>query len=162
MRLSILVLLCLAVVGGTPAFAKKPSLVVVELVPDAKTRGIDPALVKFASQLSARLRSRAGEVYTIVPSKDDGSAALFCLDKAPACWASIGVEAKAEWMIYGSVQKVGDRFHVTVKLHQVASKDRVKKAVFEVVPANTIGDITDLLAKQIYSKLHGEPVPQTR
>lgn len=162
MRLSILVLVCLAALG-TPALAKKPSLVVLDLVPVAKTDGVDPALVTFTSQLSARLRSHAAAAHTLVPSKDaDGSAARFCVTKRPGCWASIGAEAKADWMIYGWVEKVGERFHVVVKRHQVSSKDHPKAAIFEIVPATTIGDPTALLAKQLYAKLHGEPVPQTR
>lgn len=161
MRLSIVILLCLAALG-TPALAKKPTLVVVDLVPAARTKGVDPALVQFAARLTAQLRTRAAAAYTLVPSKDaDGTAAWFCLDKKPACWASIGAEAKADWMIYGKVEKVGDRFHVLVKLHEVSSKDHAKAAISEVVSATTIGDPTAALGKQLYAKLHGQ-APQTR
>jgi hypothetical protein len=160
MRLTIILLVLAAL--ATPAMAKKPSLVVVELVADSHTKPTDPALVAFTARLSARLRARAADAYSLVASKDDGTAARFCATKPPACWASIGDEAKADWMIYGRVEKVGDRFQVVVKLHQVSSKDHVKKAVFEAVPSSTSGDLVDLLAHQLYSKLHGEPVPQTR
>lgn len=80
---------------------------------------------------------RWGGRYVLGPTKpspdEQITLARECLTRPPGCWASIGRELKAETLIYGTVQKQGDRFHVIVKRQTVTRSHHVDKAVFDVL-----------------------------
>lgn len=84
-----------------------------------------------------------------------------CVSKLPPCWASIGKQLGAEWMIYGVIEKDGDAFRVLVKIQNM-KKSKVERAVFHVLDTRSAEDVASLYANELYLKLRNLPVPQTR
>lgn len=159
------VLLAVALAVSTASTASadpRPKLAVLGIIPPAKTDPADrEALHLVGGVLTAKLRTNVMDdgtyAYQPIPRTiDQKAAALACLPKAPDCWAKILVDAGADYMIYGVVEKVGDRIHMVVKLQKGG---KVLHASFTPIPFTTKPSDIQLVANEIYAKLLGRPVP---
>jgi hypothetical protein len=139
----------------------KPKVVVLELVPIADTKGVDPKLIFLASELSDELREAAGRDFEVVSSADSEqvSEARECHGKKPACFASFAKDIGAAFIIYGVVSKQKDgKFVAAVKIQK---GEKVLQNVTETLPPTMSVELVDLLAKQFLLKLQGKKVPVT-
>ncbi len=115
----LLVLLC-----GVAAAKPKIAILGLEVI-----GSLDPEQVKLARQLTNGLRERASAgtgPFELAPSSDkelvDEKLMNNCDTEALACMAPIGLALRADYLMYGKIEKVDKGYHVTIKLIRVATK----------------------------------------
>lgn len=115
----LLVLLC-----GAAAAKPKIAILGLEVI-----GSLDPEQVKLARQLTNGLRERASAgtgPFELAPSSDkelvDEKLMNNCDTEALACMAPIGLALRADYLMYGKIEKVDRGYHVTIKLIRVATK----------------------------------------
>jgi hypothetical protein len=163
MRL-LLVVVLLAVAASPGHAAPRRKLAILEIVPSTSTKGFHAALGSASTALTTALRSQVfgDPVFAYQPfpkAVDQGSLARTCAIQAPVCAAQVISDVGADVMIYGVVDKLGDRIQIVLKIQE---GKKVLRASFRVVPLTAGPDVFRLAAREMYLELTGRPVPQTR
>jgi hypothetical protein len=147
-------LLLLAVL--TSAASAKPKLAVLGL---EVIGSLDPEQVKLARQLTIGLRERASVgtgPYELAPNSDkelvDEKLMNNCGTEALVCMAPIGLGMRADFLMFGNIEKVGRGYHLTIKLIRVATKMPLP-TFSEIIPMADVKNDPKGVAKRVYSKL---------
>jgi hypothetical protein len=152
------VTLILLVAGSALA---KPQIAVLGL--ELQGSDITPQDAQAAAELTQGLRGRAkvgSGPYGLAPGSDkeliDEKMLKGCDSEAPACMSTIGNDVNADYVIYGNIERKGDKYVVDIKLLNVARKMVEKRwpGQIPVKDANATGMPT--WAKKIYSSLTGQ------
>jgi hypothetical protein len=152
---SVVLGLALVAIMGTGAYAKpKIAILGLEVVGN-----LDPDQVKLAKQLTNALRERASAgtgPYDLAPNSDkelvDEKLMNNCGTEALTCMSPIGLSMRADFLMYGKMEKVDKGFHVTIKLIRVATKMPLP-TFSEIVPATDVKNDPKGLAKRAYSMM---------
>lgn len=161
-RLVSVALLVLASLVATAGAAwAKPTVAVLglELV---DTGGIDRGLVTGAIDLTKALRDRANAgsgPYVLATDGDrmlaDLKVARGCESEASACMTKIGEELKADFLLYGKVEKRTSGMQVSLKLFEVAT-GRMQGTATELIPTAQLNSAGLVAAsKALYGRLTG-------
>jgi hypothetical protein len=120
---------------------------------------LDPEQVKTAKQLTIGLRERAGAgtgPYELVPNGDkelvDEKLMNNCGTEALICMAPIGISMRADYLMFGNMEKVDKGYHITIKLIRVATKMPLP-TFSEIIPVAEVKNDPKGVAKRAYSKL---------
>jgi len=108
----------------------KPKIAVLGLEVQATGGAPDQETTKIARNLTDGLRQRAlsgAGQYTMAPNSEreliDEKLMASCLDEAPKCMAQIGAGLKADFLLYGRVDKTKEKdceYRITLRLLDVA------------------------------------------
>src|SRR6186713_2084649 len=117
-------LLLLAMLSSVASAKPKIAILGLEVI-----GSLDPDQVKLAKQLTNGLRERASAgtgPFELAPNSDkelvDEKLMNNCGTEALICMAPIGLAMKADYLMWGKIEKVDKGFHVTIKLIRVATK----------------------------------------
>ncbi len=117
-------LVLLAMLGSAAAAKPKVAILGLEVI-----GSLDPEQVKLAKQLTNGLRERASAntgPFELAPNSDkelvDEKLMNNCGTEALVCMSPIGLAMKADYLMYGKIEKVDKGFHVTIKLLRVQTK----------------------------------------
>ena len=138
--------LALLVLGlsGRAAVAAKPTVVILglEVLAD-KSGNIDQQTVQVARDFTTQLRSRAIAAGQLIPHSDkelvDEKLIRNCTNAEATCIAPIGQEFSATYLIYGSVEKTGTGFKISLHMLNVATKTSAKNFALDLKDTNAIG-----------------------
>src|SRR5688572_2252278 len=152
---SVVLALALLAMLGTGAHAKpKIAILGLEVVGN-----LDPDQVKLAKLLTGALRDRASAgtgPYDLAPNSDkelvDEKLMNNCGTEALTCMSPIGLSMRADYLMYGKIEKVDRGYHVTLKLIRVATKMPLP-TFSEIVPATDVRNDPKGLAKRAYSMM---------
>jgi hypothetical protein len=115
--------------------------------------------VKVAKHLTNALRERASAgtgPFELAPNSDkelvDEKLMNNCGNEALVCMAPIGRAMKADYLMWGKIEKVDKGFHVTIELIRVATKTP-QPTFSEIVPVAQIKNDPKGLAKRAYAKM---------
>jgi hypothetical protein len=158
---SVALLVLASLVASASAAWAKPTVAVLglELV---DTGGIDRALVTGAIDLTKALRDRANAgsgPYVLAADGDrmlaDLKVARGCESEASACMTKIGEELKADFLLFGKVEKRSSGMQVSLKLFEVAS-GRMQGTATELIPTAQLNSAGLVAAsKALYGRLTG-------
>jgi TolB-like protein len=161
-RLRLVVALCAAVALPAAAHAKpKVAVLGLEVVDQG---GVDPKTTAAARALTKELRDEASKdsgKFELAPdsSKDLLELKLLsdCSDEGRRCMADIGKELKAEFLLYGKIEKQKNGYLVTLKLLDTATA-QMAKTTSDVVPfAESTGRGAATWGRSFYARLTGAP-----
>lgn len=140
----------------TSAASARPKLAILGL---EVIGSLDPDQVRIAKQLTLGLRERARAgtgPYELAPNSEkelvDEKLMNNCDAEALACMAPIGLAMRAEFLMFGNIEKVDRGYHITIKLIRVATKMPLP-AYSEVIPAAEVKRDPRSVAKHVYAKL---------
>lgn len=146
----------LFVAFATSVASAKPKIAILGL---EVIGSLDPEQVKVAKHLTNALRERAGAgtgPFELAPNSDkelvDEKLMNNCGNEALVCMAPIGRALKADYLMWGKIEKVGKGFHVTIELIRVATKTP-QPTFTEIVPVAEIKNDPKGLAKRAYAKM---------
>jgi hypothetical protein len=140
---------------SSAAFAKpKVAVLGLEVV-----GSLDPEQVKLAKMLTNALRERAGAgtgPYELAPNSDkelvDEKLMNNCGTEAFVCMAPIGLNMKADYLMYGKIEKVEKGFHVTIKVLKVSNK-MPGPTFTDIIPISDIKNDAKGVAKRAYTMM---------
>jgi hypothetical protein len=120
---------------------------------------LDPEQVKIAKSLTNGLRERASAgtgPYELAPNSDkelvDEKLMNNCGTEALVCMAPIGLAMRADFLMWGKIEKVDKGYHVTIKLMRIATK--LPMPTFsEIVSVSDIKNDPKGVAKRAYSMM---------
>jgi hypothetical protein len=154
MRSVVLGLALLAMLGTAASAKPKIAILGLEVVGN-----LDPDQVKLARQLTNALRERASAgtgPYDLAPNSDkelvDEKLMNNCGTEALTCMSPIGMSMKADYLMFGKMEKVDKGFHVTIKLIRVATKMPLP-TFSEIVPAADVKNDPKGVAKRAYAMM---------
>jgi hypothetical protein len=161
----VLSLVCLGLVltiGTVPAFAK-PSIAILGLEvidPSGAPTERDTQIAKdLTDGLRARARAGTGP-YQLQPGSDkeliDMKLMNNCDDEKEKCMTAIGSQLKADWLLFGRIQKEGKAYQVSMRLLDIHGKSPPKSSSDLIPLADTGGAGLQTWAKKIYAKYTGE------
>lgn len=165
MPVSILRLLSLAAVLGValPAAHAKPSVAVLglEVVEEG---GIDAKTTGAARNLTRELRAEAARGEGRFTLAADAAKDLLelkllsdCSDEGRRCMAEIGKELKADFLIYGKIERAKNGYQVALKLLDTATAQMIK-TTSDIVPFDdAAGPQAATWAASFYGRLTGVP-----
>ena len=146
----------LFVAFATSVASAKPKIAILGL---EVIGSLDPEQVKVAKHLTNALRERAAAgtgPFELAPNSDkelvDEKLMNNCGNEALVCMAPIGRALKADYLMWGKIEKVGKGFHVTIELIRVATKTP-QPTFSEIVPVAQIKNDPKGLAKRAYAKM---------
>lgn len=120
---------------------------------------LDAEQVKLAKQLTNGLRERASAntgPFELAPSSDkelvDEKLMNNCGTEALTCMAPIGLALRADYLMYGKIEKVDRGFHVTIKLLRVQTK-MPGPTFSEIIPIADVKNDPRGVAKRAYAML---------
>jgi hypothetical protein len=160
-------LTCLALLlvglGGSAAFAGKPSIAVLGLEVVDQNGTPTAADTQAAKELSDGLRARAKAgtgPFQLAPGSDkeliDQKLLNNCDSEASSCMSAIGNQLGADVLMYGHFEKQGKSYQVTIKMLDVSRK-AILKSSSDMIPLSEAGGAPlQGWAKRIYAKLTGE------
>jgi hypothetical protein len=166
MLASLLRLISLAgvLVVALPADALARPTVAVLGLEVVEEGGVDARTTAAAKSLTRALRAEAG--------RDDGTLALApdsakdllelkllsdCSDEGRRCMADIGKELKADFLLYGKVEKTRNGYQVSLKLLDTGTA-QMTKTTSDIVPfADATTDAMSTWARSFYGRLSGAP-----
>ena len=118
---------------------------------------LDPEQAKLAKQLTNALRERAGAgtgPYQLAANSDkelaDEKLMNNCENEALSCMAPIGLALRADYLMFGKMEKVDKGFHVTIKLIRVATKTPLP-TFSEIVSISDLKNDPKAVAKRAYA-----------
>ena len=120
---------------------------------------LDPEQVKLAKQLTIGLRERASAgtgPYELAPNSDkelvDEKLMNNCGTEALVCMSPIGLSMRADFLMFGNIEKVDKGYHITIKLIRVVTKMPLP-TFSEIIPVADVKNDPKGVAKRAYSKL---------
>jgi TolB-like protein len=115
-RAWILALASVALVQSTGRATRHPAVATLhfELVDD------DAGTARVAQQFADTFSSVAGGL-DVAGIADAFRVPDPCPDRAPRCLAAIAMTMRADYLVFGSVQRVGHRFHVNTRVFERAT-----------------------------------------
>jgi hypothetical protein len=145
----LLVLLC-----GVAAAKPRIAILGLEVI-----GSLDPEQVKLARQLTNGLRERASAgtgPFELAPSSDkelvDEKLMNGCESEALTCMAPIGLALRADYLMYGKIEKVDRGYHVTIKLLRIATKTPLP-TFSDIVSVADLKNDWKSLAKRAYAMM---------
>jgi len=147
-------LILLAVLSSVASAKPRVAILGLEVI-----GSLDPEQVKLAKQLTNGLRERASAgtgPYELAPNSDkelvDEKLMNNCGTEALVCMAPIGLNLRADFLMYGNIEKVDKGYHVTIKLMRVATKLPLP-TFSEIIPVTDIKNDPKGVAKRAYAKM---------
>lgn len=154
MRSVVLGLVLLAVLCTGASAKPKIAILGLEVVGN-----LDPDQVKLARQLTLGLRERARAgtgPYELAPNSNkelvDEKLMNNCGTEALTCMAPIGQSMKADFLMFGKMEKVDKGYHVTIKLIRVATKMPLP-TFSEIISATDVRNDPRGVAKRAYAMM---------
>lgn len=140
----------------TSAASAKPKLAILGL---EVIGSLDPDQVRIAKQITLGLRERARAgtgPYELAPNSEkelvDEKLMNNCETEALACMSPIGLAMRADFLMFGNIEKVDRGYHITIKLIRVTTK--MPLAPFsEIIPAAEVKRDPRGVARHVYAKL---------
>jgi hypothetical protein len=147
-------LLLLAALSSAAVAKPKVAILGLEVI-----GSLDPEQVKLAKQLTIGLRERASAgagPYELAPNSDkelvDEKLMNNCGNEALVCMSPIGLAMRADFLMFGNIEKVDKGFHITIKLIRVATKMPLP-TFSEIVPVAEVKNDPKGVAKRAYAKM---------
>jgi hypothetical protein len=147
-------LLLLAMMTSVASAKPKIAILGVEVI-----GSLDPEQVKLAKALTTGLRERASAgtgPYELAPNSDkelvDEKLMNNCGTEALVCMAPIGLAMRADFLMWGKIEKVDKGYHVTIKLMRVATKLPLP-TFSEIVSVSDVKNDPKGVAKRAYSMM---------
>lgn len=148
-------LIVLAALGSTAsARPAKPTVAILGL---EVLGSVGPDQAKLARQLTVGLRVRASlgsGPFELAPNSErelvDEKLMNNCRSEALTCMASIGIALRADYLMWGNIEKVDKGYHVTLKTIRVPSK-RPLPTFSSIVSVAEIRNDPEGLAKRAYA-----------
>ena len=147
-------LLLLAMLSSVASAKPKIAILGLEVI-----GSLDPEQVKLARQLTNGLRERASVgtgPYELAPNSDkelvDEKLMNNCGTEALVCMSPIGLNMRADFLMFGNIEKVDKGYHVTIKLIRVATKMPLP-TFSEIIPVADIKNDPKGVARRAYSKM---------
>jgi hypothetical protein len=153
----------LVVAALAPVAHAKPKVAVLglEVVEDG---AIDAKTTTAAKQITSKLRGEASKSESKLELADDSNKDLLelkllsdCSDEGRRCMAEIGKELKAEFLLYGRIEKRKNGYQVSLKLLETGTA-QMAKTTSDIVP---FADATDQglsrWSHSFYARLTGAP-----
>lgn len=147
-------LLLLAMMTSVAAAKPKIAILGLEVI-----GSLDPEQVRIARSLTNGLRERASAgtgPFELAPNSNkelvDEKLMNNCGTEALVCMAPIGLAMRADYLMWGKIEKVGKGYHVTIKLMRLATK--LPMPTFsEIVSVSDIKNDPKGVAKRAYSMM---------
>jgi len=147
-------LLLLAMMTSVASAKPKIAILGVEVI-----GSLDPEQVKLAKALTTGLRERASAgtgPYELAPNSDkelvDEKLMNNCGTEALVCMAPIGLAMRADFLMWGKIEKVDKGYHVTIKLMRVATKLPLP-TFSEIISVSDVKNDPKGVAKRAYSAM---------
>jgi hypothetical protein len=143
----------------------KPKIAVLGLEVQAAGGAPDQETTKIARNLTDGLRQRAlsgSGQYTMAPNSEreliDEKLMASCLDEAPKCMAQIGAGLKADFLLYGRVDKTKEKdceYRITLRLLDVAKATEPASSKHCISAATATGNPKQW-GEKTYTKVVGD------
>lgn len=142
------------------AWAAKPKLAVLGLeVAPGPGGAVEPAMTALASEITTTLRQHVQSEpsqYMLAPDSyrelTDEKLINSCDDEAVPCMAAIGAGMSADFVVYGRLERRGERLWVSLKLLDVRAR-----SVVQTTEDNPVGTAAIEIAKRLATRWILEP-----
>lgn len=165
-RIAVFLAVLAALAVATTAYAQsKPAVAILGLEVIDNGSGIDPETTGLAKLLTQALRERTRldtSPYRLAPNSEKALLELKllsgCADEARDCMATIGRELRADWLVYGKIERRDTGFQVTLRLLNVDTM-AMERVTTEVIPFadNNPPAINNKWSRVLFNRLTGIP-----
>ncbi|WP_045119722.1 PEGA domain-containing protein [Haliangium ochraceum] len=165
-RIAVFLAVLAALAVATTAYAQsKPAVAILGLEVIDNGSGIDPETTGLAKLLTQALRERTRldtSPYRLAPNSEKALLELKllsgCADEARNCMATIGRELRADWLVYGKIERRDTGFQVTLRLLNVDTM-AMERVTTEVIPFadNNPPAINNKWSRVLFNRLTGIP-----